>query len=225
MNSQNISHKFYQYCNSIDKSDEAIKKFLDNLLIPCKNLTNVNIDKLTFFTFLELLCNNYAVFNNNLLLMTVLNLNVDKFIKFKHFIDHVENLVINFNWKQKNSCTIYSLEYVKIIHKLSCLKENLLYYVNKLYPDKCPEMKSNLYDTFDDEVEATILYSFAQSLEIEKIENHITNKRIEYKKRKLNNANNKSKIIENKTSETNKQENNLKEVIIPNKKSRTICEI
>jgi hypothetical protein len=167
MNNKNISLKFYQYCNSIDETDKIVQTYLDNLLIPCKNLTNVNIDKLTFFTFLELLCNNYAVFNNNLLLMTVLNLNVDKFIKFKHFIDHVENLVINFNENQKSLYTAHNLEYIKIIHKLSCLKENLLYYVNKLYPDKCPEMKSNLYGTFDDEVEATILYSFAQSLEIE----------------------------------------------------------
>ena len=188
MNKRLISAKYIECCKNETNNNDTLKTFLRHFHDMCQIITNViiDIDQFDLLTFLEQISNNFNVFCNIKLVLLALNNNIDELIYFKHFIVYLGRLIKSFTNGNKSVKSLYTLEQLKIEYKISIIRENLLYFIQKTYPNRCTFAKSKMYTTFDEEVESSILKTFAYSVEIEKIENaHLEEK----KKRKLSEIN------------------------------------
>ena len=148
------------------------------------------------------------MYSNTNLLFIALDKDIDKLLHFKHYIVYLGRLIKGFNIANKSSKSLFTLEQLKIEYKVSIIRENLMYFIQKNYPNYCEQAQSKLYYSFDEEVECAILKTFVYSVEIEKIE--VAQRE---KKRKNNDINNdisiydhtKKKLSYHEESTTNQQ--------------------
>jgi hypothetical protein len=155
------------------KDNDIVKTYLDTYYDLCYLLSNNIVDKQHFdlLSFLEQISNNFDVYCNIKLLFTALNKDIHKLIQFKHFIVYLGRLIKGFNVANKSNKSLFTLEQLKIEHKVSIIRENLMYFIQKSLPDYQEQAQSKMYYSFDEEVECAILKTFIYSVEIEKIEN------------------------------------------------------